>query len=142
MNRQDVADYYSNEKIIAQLLSGAREREVAGALWDGRYDQRPNILQYASDITQMVRKGVSSFHYSVEHWSNAMALAGENYERLRTGWDLLIDIDSKLGLDESKLAADMICKMLRKHGIRNFGLKFSSAFNSVRNVLASFMSNS
>ena len=125
MNRQDVADYYSNEKIIAQLLSGAREREVAGALWDGRYDQRPNILQYASDITQMVRKGVSSFHYSVEHWSNAMALAGENYERLRTGWDLLIDIDSKLGLDESKLAADMICKMLRKHGIRNFGLKFS-----------------
>lgn len=125
MNKQDVVEYYSNEKIIAQLLAGAKDREVAGALWDGRYDQRPNILQFPSDVSQMVRKGVTSFHYSVERWSNAMALAGENYERLRTGWDLLIDIDSKLGLDESKLAADMICKMLRKYGVKHYGLKFS-----------------
>ncbi|HLC67968.1 MAG TPA: hypothetical protein VJI12_03740 [archaeon] len=125
MNRQDVADYYSNERICGELLKNAKNREVAGALWDGRYDQRPNILQFPSDVAQMVRKGVTSFHYSVEHWSNPMALSSDNYERLRTGWDMLIDIDSKLGIEESKLAAGMICQLLRKYGMRNFGLKFS-----------------
>ena len=125
MNRADVAEYYSNEKIISELLRNAKNREIAGALWDGRYDQRPNVLQYASDVAQMVRKGVTSFHYSVEHWSNAMAITGENYERLRTGWDMIIDIDSKLGIDESKLAADMICRLLEKYGIKQYGLKFS-----------------
>lgn len=124
LNRHQVAEYYSNERIISELLNGARGREVAGALWDGRYDQRPNILQYPSDVVQMVKKGVTSFHYSVEHWTNPMALASENYEKLRSGWDLIIDIDSKLGVDESKIAARLIGMLLRKYGIRP-GIKFS-----------------
>src|SRR3989338_5842021 len=112
LNRQQLVDYYSNEKITKQLILNAKGREVAGAFWDGSYDKRPNILQYPSDIIQMVRKGVTSFHLSVEHWSNPMALSSENYDRLRTGWDLLIDIDSKLGLDESKIAAELIVGLL------------------------------
>ena len=124
LNRHQLAEYYSNDFIITQLLKNAKGREVAGAFWDGRYDQRPNILQYPNDIVQMVRKGITSFHFSVEHWSNPMAIANENYEKLRTGWDMLIDIDSKLGLDESKLAAEMISQLLKKYGIRP-GIKFS-----------------
>jgi len=123
-NRHQVLEYYSNGRIIDELVKGAKGREVAGALWDGRFDQRPNILQYPSDVVQMARKGVTSFHYSVEHWSNPMALTNENYQKLRTGWDMIIDIDSKLGLDESKLAAELICNLLRKYNITP-GVKFS-----------------
>ncbi len=125
MNRSDVTEYYSNEFIIKELIKNAKSREVAGAFMDGRYDQRPNIIQFPSDVIQMARKGITSFHFSVEHWSNPMAIATDNYERLRTGWDMIIDIDSKLGLDESKLAVVHICNLLRKYGIKNFGLKFS-----------------
>ncbi len=124
LNRHQLVEYYSNERVISELLKNAKGREVAGALWDGRYDQRPNILQYPSDIVQMVRKGITSFHYSVEYWSNPMGLTNENYERLRTGWDMLIDIDSKLGLDESKIAAWLVCRLLRKYNISP-GIKFS-----------------
>lgn len=125
LNRPQLLEYYSDDRIAKQLLDGAKGREVAGAFWDGSYDKRPNMLQYPSDITQMVRKGVTSFHFSVEHWSNPMAIATDNYERFRTGWDMIIDIDSKLGLDESKLAANLIVKLLRKYGIRKPGVKFS-----------------
>ena len=125
MNRQQLMDYYSNEHVISELLNSAKGREVAGALWDGRYDQRPNILQYPSDVVQMVRKGVTSFHVSVEHWTNPMAITSENYEKLRSGWDIILDIDSKLGLDESKLTARMIISLLKKYGIKNPGVKFS-----------------
>ncbi len=125
MNRHQLVEYYSNEHVISEILKAAKDREVAGAFWDGRYDQRPNIVQYPSDIVQMVKKGITSFHLSVEHWSNPMAITNDNYDKIRTGWDMIIDIDSKLGLDESKIAAQHICKLLKSYGIKNFGIKFS-----------------
>jgi hypothetical protein len=73
----------------------------------------------------MARNGVTSFHFSVEHWSNAMAINAENYNKLRTGWDMIIDIDSKLGIDEAKMTVELIANLLKKYGIKNFGLKFS-----------------
>ncbi len=108
-------------------MAASAGREVAGAFWDGTYDKRPNILQFSSDIAQMVRNGVTSFHLSVEHWSNPMSLITEkeNYDKLRTGWDMIIDIDSKLGIDEAKMAAGIICGLLEKYGIKNYGIKFS-----------------
>ena len=125
LSRPQLVEYYSDERIAKLILEGAKNREVAGAFWDGSYDKRPNILQYPTDIVQMVRKGVTSFHLSVEHWSNPMAITSENYEKLRTGWDMIIDIDSKLGVDESKIAAKLIVKLLGKYGIRQPGVKFS-----------------
>lgn len=127
MNRQQVYEYYSNPFVTGQIMKYSRNREIAGAFWDGSYDKRPNILQFSSDITQMVKNGVVSFHLSVEHWSNAMALVTEkeNYDKLRIGWDLIIDIDSKFELEEAKTAAWMVFRVLRKYGIRNAGIKFS-----------------
>lgn len=124
-SRHQLIEYYSNERIAGEILKGAKGREVAGAFWDGSYDKRPNVLQYPSDIAQMARKGVTSFHFSVEHWSNPMALSADSYEKLRNGWDLIIDIDSKLGLDESKIAAKLIVELLEKYGIKKPGVKFS-----------------
>lgn len=126
MNKQQVMEYYANKFVTGQLLSGSKDREVAGAFWDGTYDQRPNILQFPFDVVQMAKKGVTSFHFSVEHWSNAMAISdSDSYDRLRKGWDVIIDIDSKMSLDESKIAARLVCEMLEKYDIRNYGIKFS-----------------
>jgi len=125
MNRQDIFAYYSREDVINSLLANSKSREAVGAYWDGTFDKRPNIFQYKNDITQMVKGGVTSFHFSVEHWSNPMAITNENYSKLRTGWDFILDIDSKLGLDEAKLATEMIIRVMERYGIKNYGLKFS-----------------
>jgi len=44
----------------------------------------------------------------------------------RIGWDLLLDIDSKY-LDYSKIMAELIIKVLKFHGIKNVGIKFSGS---------------
>ncbi len=126
ITRKEIHDYYSREDIASQLVKNAANREVAGAFYDGQYDSRPNILQFHSDVVQMVRKGVTSFHYSVEHWKSPMAVHTErDYSKLRTGWDIIIDIDSKLGIEESQSAALIAIELLEKYGIRNAGIKFS-----------------
>ncbi len=125
MNRQKILEYYSRKDVADFLVKSSKNREIAGAFWDGSYDKRPNILQFPTDVFQMAKNGVTSFHLSVERWSNPMALRQDNYEKLRTGWDLIIDIDSKISLEESKITAMLICKLFRKHGIKNYGIKFS-----------------
>ena len=47
-------------------------------------------------------------------------------DELRTGWDLLIDIDSKY-LDYSKIATELLIEALDFHGIKNLGIKFSGS---------------
>src|SRR3989344_2992107 len=127
MNRLEVLEYYAREDVVKELVKNAAYREVAGAHIDGKYDARPNIVQFPSDIMQMAKKGVVSFYYSVEHWANPMALAknSDNYQSLRTGWDLLLDIDSKLGIEEAQLTAAMIAKFIEKYNVKNYGVKFS-----------------
>lgn len=125
LSKVDILLYYSNPEVLEQLLAVAEGREVVGAFHDGSYDRRPNILQYQDDIKQMVRKGVVSFHASVERWSSPMSISQDNQDRLRVGWDFVLDIDSKVGIDEARLTAKAICKFLRRYGIKNYGLKFS-----------------
>ncbi len=126
MFRNQIIEYYSREDVAKELSANAKDREVACAFFDGAYDRRPNMLQFPADVVQLAKKGITSFHYSVERWSSPMALSPErDNTKLRTGWDVLIDIDSKLGLDESKIAAMHICRLLEKYGIKNYGVKFS-----------------
>ncbi|HDL02315.1 MAG TPA: hypothetical protein ENH20_00600, partial [Candidatus Pacearchaeota archaeon] len=44
--------------------------------------------------------------------------------QIKTGWDLLIDIDSPF-LDYGKIAARLLIEQFEVHGIHNFGIKFS-----------------
>lgn len=125
MNRQQILEYYARDDIAGALIENSREREAVGTFFDGTYEKRPNIIQYPSDVVQMVRKGVVAFHFSVERWKNAMAITSENYNELRNGWDFVLDIDSKLGIEESRVAARLVCRALRKYGVRNYGIKFS-----------------
>lgn len=125
MNMQAVFEYYSNPLVIEQLVSHAKDREVAGALFTGNYEKRPNIIQYPDDVIQMAKNGVTSFHLSVERWTYPMQLIKKDYHSLRKGWDLIIDMDSKLSIEESKITASLICDLLKKYSIRNHTIKFS-----------------
>jgi len=125
--KSEILEYYSRNDIINEFLKISRKREFVGAFKDGSYFKRPNIIQYKSDIVQMVNNGVTSFHCSVERWNNPMQLSTEkkNYNEIRSGWDFLIDIDSKIGVKSAQICADLVCKFFSGYGIKNYGIKFS-----------------
>ncbi len=127
MYRHQILEYYHRDDIARAIAEAARGREAAGVFGDGAYDARPNVIFYPNDVKHMAKKGITSFHISVEHWKNPMALSTENknYKELRTGYDIIIDIDSKIGIDEAKMAAHLICSFLEKYNIKNYGIKFS-----------------
>lgn len=127
MNSSQVLEYYSNEFVLDKLVKNAKNREVGFALRSGAYDKRPNILQFANDVIHVVKKGTTSFHFSVERWSYPMQLVKKEHQDLRIGWDIIFDIDSKLGIEEAQLAAETICAFLEKYGIKNYGIKFSGS---------------
>lgn len=131
----EIMDYYSRNDILEELVNISKDREFVGAYKNGSYYKRPNIIQYPSDIIQMAKNHVTSFHCSVERWSNPMLISTQtkNYSDLRKGFDFLIDIDSKLGVTReerirhSQSCGSMICAFLRKYGIRDYGVKFSGS---------------
>lgn len=125
MDRFEILEYYARDDVAGEIAKNAASREVAAAHVDGSYEPRPNALQYPSDVLHFAKRGVTSFHYSVEHWLNPMALTKENYASLRSGWDIILDIDSKLGVEEAKLAAAAIITFIEKYGVKNYGVKFS-----------------
>lgn len=121
--------YYSNPKVVEAILKFAADREVVPRYFEG-FGKRPDMLQYGSDIDGLVRKGATSFHASEELWNDPLQLSSDStlkdLENLRKGWDLLIDIDSPF-LDCSKIAARLLLEALEKHGVKNYGVKFSGS---------------
>ena len=128
MKASQVLEYYSQEKIQEALIELSKNREVVGVFKNGAYDTRPNTLVYPEDITAMVKLGVIEFHSSLERWNNPMNLKADNYESLRTGWDLVLDLDLEYKhLDHGKIFAKSFIWGLKKHGIKNFSLKFTGS---------------
>jgi DNA primase catalytic subunit len=124
MNPRQVREYYSREDIQEAILEFSRERETAGVFRNGSFGPRPNVLVYPQDILAMVKSGVVEFHTSLERWSNPMALKQENYNELRTGWDLILDIDCKV-FDHAKLTSMALSDALKRHGISGFSVKYT-----------------
>jgi hypothetical protein len=122
-----ILQYYSRKDIQKQIVSSSKNREIAARYGDN-FGKRPDVLQFESDLLDLAKKGASSFHTSVEHWSNPLDLkpgmSKKELDDLRIGWDLLIDIDCKF-LEYSKIAADLLVEAIKFHGIENIGLKFS-----------------
>jgi len=121
--------YYSRPDIQKAIFDFSQNREIVPRYFDG-FGKRPDTLQYPADILAMVKKGATSFHCSEELWEDALKLSTDLNEKqlneLRTGWDLLIDIDSKY-IDYSKIAAQLIINLLEFHGIKNISIKFSGS---------------
>ena len=121
--------YYSNKEIQKVMFNFAQNREISPRYFDG-FGKRPDTFQYPSDVFQLVKKGATSFHCSEEIWEDPLKLSTDLNEKqlneLRTGWDLLLDIDSKY-LDYSKIMAVLIINFLEFHGVKNIGIKFSGS---------------
>jgi hypothetical protein len=120
--------HYSRPDIQDAMLDLAKNREVVGCLSDGSYLKRPDIISYPKDIIERVKRGVISFHYSVERWIQPMQLSPNlkqsELDSLRIGFDVLIDIDSKVKLEHALITARIVHNFLRDLGV-NPTLKFS-----------------
>ncbi|MEM5798626.1 MAG: hypothetical protein QXP39_01080 [Candidatus Aenigmatarchaeota archaeon] len=120
---KNAISYYSRDDVQNIIFDFSREREIVGVFENGVYGQRPNMFLSTGDILSMVKQGMVEFHCSLERWSNPMALKPERYDELRTGWDLVIDLDCK-NFFYGKIAVKAIVWALRKHKT-DFWIKFS-----------------
>jgi len=121
-------EYYSRKDVQDAILETAKNREVAVRFGEKGYGKRPDTLNYPRDVYEFAKQGATSFHISEEIWSNPRkldaALPREEINKLRIGWDLVIDVDCKQ-FEYSKIAADLIVQALRHHDIKNVTVKFS-----------------
>lgn len=120
--------YYKREDVREAIVSAADDKEVAISYGEKGYGKRPDVLKHSKDVLEFVKQGASSFHCSEEHWSNPLqlnsTLSRQDLDELRTGWDLVLDIDCPI-LDYSRIAADLVVQALGYHGIENLSVKFS-----------------
>ena len=121
--------YYSRPEVQKAIYEFCKHREISPRYFEG-FGKRPDSFEYKGDIFELVKKGATSFHCSEEIWKNPLniktEMSPEDYNEIRTGWDLLLDIDSKY-IDYSKIMAQEIIKVLNFHGVKNIGIKFSGS---------------
>ncbi|MCH7850321.1 MAG: hypothetical protein IH845_01630 [Nanoarchaeota archaeon] len=122
--------HYARKDIGDAMFKFCKNRETIANFNNKYFAKRPDYLDYPTDIINQVRSGATSFHCSEELWSNPREIntnmTPEEYNEIKIGWDLLIDIDSKY-LDYSKIAARLLTGVLEHHGIKNIGIKFSGS---------------
>lgn len=123
-----ILEYYSRKNVQKMLLEVSENREVIGVYPAGSFDKRPNIIVYPEDILQSIKKGIISFHGSLERWSNPMNLATDTprneIDKIRTGWDLIIDPDSP-DFEINKITTKLLVEALEDHGIRRYFIKYT-----------------
>ena len=121
--------YYSRPEIQKAIFDFSQNRETIPKYYEG-FGKRPDSMQYPSEVFAAAQKGATSLHCSEELWKDPLKISTSLNEKqlneLRTGWDLLIDIDSKY-IDYSKVMAELVIKMLNFHGVKNIGIKFSGS---------------
>lgn len=121
--------YYSRPDVQKAIFEFSKNREIVPKYFEG-FGKRPDSLQYAGDILELVKKGATSFHCSEELWEDPLKIVTgmdeEQLNKLRIGWDLLIDIDCPW-IDYSKLAVEAIVTVFKNHGISDVGIKFSGS---------------
>jgi len=120
--------YKKYPEILEEMVRISFNREVGYMFESGNFGKRPYTLENEGDIIELVKKGVVSFHMSVERWINPLQLSTKlkrrELDELRIGWDLVIDLDSK-NFEISKYTAYLICKFFDKSDIKNVYIKYS-----------------
>ncbi|NQU98376.1 hypothetical protein HQ533_02830 [Candidatus Woesearchaeota archaeon] len=120
--------FYKRKDVQEAMLKVAEDKEVAVIYGERGFGKRPDVLQYEGDILENAKKGATSFHCSEESWNNPLQitrdLKTEEFNNLRNGWDLVLDIDCKL-LDYSKMAAYYTIEVLKHYNIKSITCKFS-----------------
>lgn len=121
--------YYKRSDIRAAMAQQCRGKEVAIKYVD-HFGKRPDMIVYDTDILSFAQKKATSFHISEETWSNPMQLATglrkQELNSLRTGWDLVLDIDFPIW-DATKQITHALIAQLRQEGVSDeaISVKFS-----------------
>jgi len=123
-----ILKHYKRKDIQDEMVLHSKNKEVVGSFKGEGYAKRPDILQYPADVLELVKQGVTSFHASEELWSSPLQLdpllKKQEIEKLRIGWDLVIDVDCPYWT-YSKLITDLVVKALKHHNIESISVKFS-----------------
>ncbi len=124
----DPLSYYSRPDIKKELVFSSQDREVSVMLGLDKFGKRPDIIQFENDVLELVKKGATSFHISEEHWKNPLDLqpgmTKRNLDDIRSGWDLVLDIDSP-DLEDSKIIAHYLIEAIKFHDVKYISVKFS-----------------
>lgn len=123
-----ILKYYKRKEIQEAIVQAAENREVAVSFGGKGYGKRPDILKYPTDVIEFVKQGATSFHCSEEIWINPLqvqtGMRKAELNKLRKGWDLVLDIDCPFWT-LSKIIAWLIIKSLKDHGVQAVSVKFS-----------------
>ena len=123
-----ILKHYKRKEVQDAILQNSYSREVAIKYSDKGFGKRPDVLSYAQDILELAKHGATSFHISEERWENPKnldtSLKKQELEDLRTGWDLVLDVDFEVW-EATKLITDAIYKALLENGIKSVSCKFS-----------------
>jgi hypothetical protein len=127
--REVTSLYYMRGDVKRAIYDFSLNRECVPRYFEG-FGKRPDSFQYEGDILEQVKRGATSFHCSEELWDDVLEINNEmsrdEFNELRIGWDLLLDIDSPY-LEYSKIYAGILIDVLKFHGIDNIGVKFSGS---------------
>ena len=119
--------FYKRKDVQDALVEHAKNKEIAVRYTDS-FGKRPDSLNYPQEILELAKRGATSLHSSEELWRNPLSLSSEmtrkEQDALRTGWDLVLDIDCAF-LDYSKISADLIIKFLQHCRVESISVKFS-----------------
>jgi DNA-directed RNA polymerase subunit RPC12/RpoP len=119
--------YYKRKDVQKLILEYAKDKEI-GVRFGDSFGKRPDILVYENDILESAKRGCTSIHCSEETWSNPLNLNANlrrnELDELRSGWDLILDIDCPYW-NFSKLTTYVFIKALKDHGINCVTVKFS-----------------
>ncbi len=128
LSKDELLKHYSRPFVMQAMFENAQNKEVVGSFQGQGYARRPDTLEYPSDILELVKKGVTSFHGSEEIWTNPLAinpsLKKNEVDQLRQGWDLILDIDCPYW-EFSKLTTYLFIEALKRHNIESISCKFS-----------------
>ncbi|MFT4892608.1 MAG: hypothetical protein ACI8Z7_000389 [Candidatus Nanohaloarchaea archaeon] len=120
-----IRQYYEQEEVVQRMVEVSQYREIAPTYPNG-YGKRPDAINFPGDFKQLVDNGAVAFHSSVEKWRNPLLIDKVNdADKLREGWDLVIDIDCDYSFELSKETARKVIQELKEHGIENVSIKFS-----------------
>jgi len=119
--------HYKRKEIQEEIINSSKNKEVI-ARYNEKFGNRPDTLSYTKDILELAKRGATSFHVSEEIWQNPLALNPNlkkaELDKMRIGWDLVLDIDCGF-FEYSKIAAELTIKALEYNNIKSISCKFS-----------------
>ncbi|MDY6776954.1 MAG: hypothetical protein SVQ76_02500 [Candidatus Nanohaloarchaea archaeon] len=121
---EEIREHYLRDDVTEEMVRIAESREFSPTYPYG-YGSRPDAVNFPGDFRGFVEDGAVAFHGSVERWKNPTLIGEVPADDLRTGWDLVMDIDCDEDMEFAKATAVKLLEELRSFGVENVSVKFS-----------------